>query len=296
MASSRPRILIVGAGPAGIAAGIQLQRYGLEPVILEKEKIGGLLRNANWVENYPGFPNGVAGSKLITLMEKQVKRIGVQVEREEVVQLDWDGENFVAETQNAKREVEVVIVASGTESRKVPEVISAAARARVFTEVWPLLKIEGRHIVIVGAGDAAFDYALNLSKKRNSVTILNRGDSVKCLGLLWERASLEPAITYRAGVAVSHVDADETAARLKVRCEAGGSSEEVTADYVIFAIGRDPQLDFLSENLKRCEKDLIETGRLYFVGDVQNGLLRQTAIAVGDGLRAAMQIHAKLEK
>jgi len=283
---------------------MQLQRYGLELVLLEKEKIGGLLRNANWVENYPGFPNGVVGPKLIGLMEKQLKRIGVQVRHEEVRELDWDREKFLIETYDGKYAADVVIVATGTKSRDAPNVISDHARGKVFTEVWPLLKEQEKHIVIVGAGDAAFDYALNLSKKRNSVTILNRGESVQCLGLLWERASLEPAISYRAGVALRWIDVDKTADRLRlalsavegVECEADGLPEEVIADFVIFAIGRDPQLDFLSENLKRCEKELVETGKLYFVGDVHNGLLRQTAIAVGEGLRAAMQIHSKLEK
>jgi thioredoxin reductase (NADPH) len=94
-------IIIIGGGPAGITAAIQLQRYGCEPLLLEKRELGGLLWNANLVENYPGFPNGVRGEKLIGLMQKQAERLGVQVKREEVLKVKMKGWEFLVETENA---------------------------------------------------------------------------------------------------------------------------------------------------------------------------------------------------
>lgn len=289
-------ILILGGGPAGIASAIQLKRYGLEPLLLEKRELGGLLWNANLVENYPGFPSGVEGGKLIQLMKKQVERIGVTVANEEAVNVDWEGDCFKVTTQNAMHRPNFLVVASGTKSRPLPDVISLEARNKVFTEVWPLLKVEGKRIVIIGAGDAAFDYALNLSKKRNIVTILNRGETVKCLGLLFERAVREPQIRYRARIAVRWITVNETATSLKVECEARNGRDTIPlhADYILFAIGRVPNLDFLSEEVCRREKELVESGRLYFVGDVKNDVYRQVAIAAGDGLRAAMQIYSRI--
>lgn len=289
-------VVVIGAGPAGIAAAIQLKRYGLEPLLLEKERVGGLLWNANQVENYPGFPGGVTGPKLIALMEKQMNRIGVEVTREEVVSVDLQDDVLIVETKKSKYAASAVVVATGTKANPIPEVVAENARDRVFGEVWPLLEARGKRILIVGAGDAAFDYALNLSKKRNSVTILNRGEDVKCLGLLFERAAQEPLIEYRARTAVRRVEADLAAGRLKVECDADGTVESLAADYVLFAIGREPNLGFLSESVRRRERELAEAGRLFFVGDVINGLFRQTAIAAGDGLRAAMQIWHNLEK
>ena len=192
-------IIIIGGGPGGITAAIQLKRSRLEPLLLERRELGGLLWNANLVENYPGFPNGVTGEKLIRLMRKQIERIGVNVAHEEVVKVDWEGERFKITTKHATRTTDFLIIASGTKSKPLPDVISPEARDRVFTEVWPLLKEEGKRIVVIGAGDAAFDYALNLSKKRNIVTILNRGETVKCLGLLFERASWKRASAIERG-------------------------------------------------------------------------------------------------
>jgi thioredoxin reductase len=116
------------------------------------------------------------------------------------------------------------------------------------------------------------------------------------LGLLFERAAQEANIRYRAGVAVRQITADETATSLKVECEAKGERDTIPlhADYALFAIGRVPNLDFLSEEVRRREKELVESGRLYFVGDVKNDVYRQVAIAAGDGLRAAMQIYSRI--
>ena len=288
--------IIIGGGPAGISAALQLKRYGLEPILLERREVGGLLWNANLVENYLGFPNGVRGEKLIGLMKAQIKRIGVHVKREEVLSVDWQSGQFTVTTNLSKHTAEYLIIASGTKSKALPKVIRPQALAFTFTEVWPLREKTEKQVVIVGAGDAAFDYALNLSKRRNFVTILNRGDSVQCLELLFDRAMREPLITYQSGVAVREVRLREDATRLEVRCEARGGEEILESDYILFAIGRDPNMDFLSEQVRQREQELVKSGRLYFVGDVKNELFRQAAIAAGDGLRAAMQIYSRISK
>ncbi len=283
-------VVIIGAGPAGLTAAIQLRRYGIPFVLLEKERVGGLLWNANLVENYPGFPAGVSGPKLAQLIEKQARRIGVPFVKECVLRVAISGNKKNTYTINAnknKHTTNHIIIASGTKPRPAPIPIPAECIGRVYSDVWPLLRESGKQVVIVGAGDAAFDYALNLTKNRNSVTILNRGRDVKCLGLLWERARANPAVAYRAECPVSGVEAGGTAGRLRVRCEAGESLE---ADALLFAIGRVPQVDFLSAELLAQAHP-----GLHFVGDVKNGLYRQAAIAAGDGLRAAMEIYFGME-
>ncbi|MBV6396272.1 MAG: Thioredoxin reductase [Anaerolineales bacterium] len=288
------RVIIIGGGPAGISAAIQLQRCGLRPLLLERRELGGLLWNANLVENYPGFPNGVRGEKLIGLMKKQVERLGAEVKREEARQVTWSEDDFCVETDCARRGAQYLIVAAGTLSRALPDVIAPETKGRVFTEVWPLANVTERKIVIVGAGDAAFDYALNLAQRGNFVTILNRGENVKCLELLFERAAQEERIEYRAGVAVHAITADKRAGRLEVRCEALAQGKfSLHAEYALFAIGRVPNLDFLSDEIRGRAQELVESGRLYFVGDVKNDSFRQAAIAAGDGLRAAMAISVR---
>jgi len=281
-------VVIIGAGPAGMTAAIQLKRYGIPFTLLEKERVGGLLWNANLVENYPGFPAGVTGPKLIQLIEKQMVRIGIEVVYENVLRVSNNTQKniFHIKTQNNNYTTPNLIIASGTLPVSIPLNIPRKCKNRVFSDIWPLLGIQDRKVVIIGGGDAAFDYALNLVKKRNFVTILNRGGEVKCLGLLWERAKAETAIEYRAETPVSAVEVDDNGDRLRVWTEAG---ESIEADYLLFAIGRVPQTDFLSAELINQK-----VKGLYFVGDVQNGFYRQAAIAAGDGLRAAMEIYYKI--
>jgi thioredoxin reductase len=287
------KVVIIGAGPAGMTAAIQLKRYASPFVLLEKERVGGLLWNANLVENYPGFPGGVSGPKLIGLMEKQMERIGVEVTFDSVSSLSYEDDRFLVETSHASYCPRYVVVASGTQPKPFPISIPKDAQSKVFSDVFHLLDTREKHVAIVGAGDAAFDYALNLVKRGNFVTILNRGAEVKCLGLLWDRVMAEPAIEYRAETPVRKVELDEKASRLEVGLDA---DESLEADYLLFAIGRIPQMDFISASVREQESVLKAEGRLYFAGDVQNGLLRQTAISAGDGLRAAMQIYHSLEE
>jgi thioredoxin reductase len=276
-------VIIIGAGPAGATAAIQLKRYGIPFVLLEKERVGGLLWNANLVENYPGFPAGVSGPRLVRLIEKQMERLGVNVTFDSVTQIRYNKTGFYIKTLQTEYHPRFVIVASGTKPIPFPLPVPECARSKVFCDVYQLLAESNKQIVIIGAGDAAFDYGLNLTKNRNSVTILNRGKYVKCLGLLWERALAEPGVEYRAETAVCKVELDETDGRLRVQTEAGGF---LVADYLLFATGRIPQVSFLSDELINNNLESI-----YFAGDVKNGLYRQAAIAAGDGLRAAMEIH-----
>ena len=171
------------------------------------------------------------------LFEKQLERTGVKVLFDEVKTLDLVHETLIVEMGLTSCRPRVVVVASGTRPRPFPLEIPANIQNRVFSTVAPILNVRRRHIVIVGAGDAAFDYAINLSR-RNTVTILNRNEETGCLSLLWDRARACAAISYRDRIGIRHIAASETNDGLIVRCESGGAESTLAADYVIFAIGR----------------------------------------------------------
>jgi len=112
--------VIIGAGPAGIAAAIYLKRAGVDPVLFEKnENSGGLLQNADWVENYPGFPDGISGMNLINLFRKQLERMNIKVINQEVTDIQYDEKNhFVVSTNKTRMECRSVIAATGTYPQK----------------------------------------------------------------------------------------------------------------------------------------------------------------------------------
>ena len=289
------QVIIVGAGPAGLATAIQLKRYRIQPLLFERAQAGGLLWNANLVENYPGFPLGISGPDLVSLFVRQAQHLRIDVTYEEVIELAYDQEMFQVRSAQKKYTSRLVVIATGTKPLRFADLsIPMDIAERVFYEVKDLLQAESKHIVIVGSGDAAFDYALNLCKK-NQVIILNRSEKPKCLPLLWERVQKVSKITYRKLTEVCSLKKDAMDGIL-VDCQSPAGELQFHADYIVGAVGREAQLGCLSEAFRSQARALEEQGILYMIGDVKNGIFRQTSIAVGEGVLAAMKIYRHLKE
>lgn len=290
-------VAIVGAGPAGVAAAVQLKRCGLEATLYERGRIGGLLWNANLLENYPGFPAGIAGPELAARLEEHLGRHGVAVRFDEVTAASSDGDAFRLECAGSSERYRVLAVASGTRPREFPPPPAAPpddSSGRILYDVYPVAGVSGKRVVVVGAGDAAFDYALNLGR-RNDVLILGRSAGPRCIPILEERAAAAPRIEYRPNADVLRVDVDGGPG-VSVAYAGPDGPASLEADYVLLAIGREPEVGFLPESLMEDAERLEAGGRLYFVGDVRNGELRQAAIAAGDGVRAALEIYKRMKE
>jgi thioredoxin reductase len=292
---SRFSVAIIGAGPAGLAAAIQLRRYGIDLLLLEADAVGGLLRNANLVENYPGFPGGIPGMRLVSLFAEQLQQVGVAVTYARVTALDERGSYFHLETSAQVYQARLLVIATGSQAVTFQDfTIPDAARPRVLYEILPVIGVVDKRFTIVGAGDLAFDYALNLGKN-NDITILNRGTDTRCLPLLKERVAVNPRIAYRENTCIEQICVTSDGG-LSLACRSPEGRVSIACDYLLGAIGRMPQLDFLSEEFLQRAAEWQQQGRLYFIGDVKNQHYRQASIAIGDGVMAAMQIHRRIEQ
>ncbi len=288
-------VVIVGAGPSGIAAAIQLKRYGIKVVVLEKDRIGGLLRNANMVENYPGFPKGISGDELTNLLQKHADTVGVKVQYREVKNLDFINNRFIIKTDNKNITAKIVVIASGTKPKQFqhPD-INATIAKKIFYNVYSLIDVSKKNIAIIGGGDAAFDYGLNLARHGNKIIILNRGRNIKCLPLLWKRVEESKIITYLENTRIQSIRYKNST--MILTCHNSKNNYEINTDYLLIAIGREPCLDFMSENLTSNIEYLRRECMLFLIGDVKNTIYRQTAISVGDGVMAAMKIYQHLRE
>ncbi|MFH1311864.1 MAG: NAD(P)/FAD-dependent oxidoreductase [Candidatus Eisenbacteria bacterium] len=288
-------VVIVGCGPAGMAAAIQLKRAGLEPVVFEKGKVGGLLVNAHLVENYPGFPEGISGVDLVALMRRHLTVLGIEVVFEKVTMVDVEHDRFLVRAGGSDTRSMSLIIASGTRPNMLASVpIPRGLSDRVTYEIDPIRSVRGKAIAIVGAGDAAFDYALSLGK-HNDVTILSRGYEPRCLPLLSERAAMSPRISFVPETEVTAIEGAD-GPRLALGCRNPGGALEIVADHLVIAIGRYPDLGFMSQQSAGTGAIRQGEGFLHLIGDVSHGSMRQTAIAVGDGMVAAMVIAGKLRE
>ncbi|UCF10843.1 MAG: NAD(P)/FAD-dependent oxidoreductase, partial [Candidatus Bipolaricaulota bacterium] len=280
---------VVGGGPAGVAAAVQLRRHGLEVLLFEADAIGGLTRNAHSMENLPGFPDGITGPQFARRLAEHLTSAGVDPVHEEVASIAYDG-GFELCTERARHRIGRLVIATGTEPIPLddPE-IGPAVASRVLYEVHRIARIEGSRVAIIGAGDAAFDYALTLSA-RNEVTILNRSKRRRCLPLLWERCRATRSITYLENTRVTRIEEGERG--LSVGTTGRSGEQHLDVDYLIAAIGRRPRMPALDPRLEGRVGPLKEAGILFLAGDVRGGRTRQASIAFADGVRAAMEIAA----
>jgi thioredoxin reductase (NADPH) len=274
-----------------MATALQLQRSGVDFMIFEKNQAGGLLWNAQLIENYPGFPRGISGPALAEIFREQLEQWKIPISAARVKNLDYRNDALFITTEHSRIKSEVVVIASGTNADVLPAPsIPHEVLDRVFTEAFPLREQSGKHIAIVGAGDAAFDYGLNLACK-NRVTILCRGNKPNCLPLLERRVKNSSRITLRRKARLAAIEKNKKGLALSLKEERWSQAQTITADILLVAIGRSPSLDFMGPTVIKRQQKLGQEGRLYFVGDVSNRHYRQAGICVGDGIKAAMRIY-----
>ncbi|WP_297089977.1 NAD(P)/FAD-dependent oxidoreductase [Thermococcus sp.] len=259
---------IIGAGIGGIATAVQLARYGIESVIFERDRIGGLIRNAYSVENTMFFPDGINGEKVVEILEEYVRKYGLRIVYEEVRAVKKNGGLFEVETARRTYRFKYLVVATGTRPRKLP----------FDGIIYHVAKVPRRHykrVLIIGGGDVAFDYALTMSELSDEVIVLMRSEP-KALPYLQELVKKRPNVRTLMGQ-IREIRPINGKQKLLAKTSVGDFEVEL----VLGAIGRVPNVELVSG---------IEDDNLFLVGDVKNGIYRQTALAIADGIKTAMVI------
>ncbi|MCX6163891.1 MAG: NAD(P)/FAD-dependent oxidoreductase, partial [Ignavibacteriae bacterium] len=197
-------VIIIGAGPAGISTAIQLKRYGINFLLLEKDSIGGLLKNASLVENFPGFPKGISGLKLIDLFKKHLSELGIRVKKENVVDVDYKERFYLVKTDKNNFISKNLIIASGTKPKRYE--VQGTSTVRIYYDVYELFNVKNKEIAIIGGGDAGFDYAVSLSNKNNNISILHRRGKPVCIPALLNKVLLKKNISYFCNLKIKSIN------------------------------------------------------------------------------------------
>jgi thioredoxin reductase (NADPH) len=274
-------VAVIGAGPAGIAAAIQLSRSGHDVIVYEKVRVGGALWNAGWVGNYPGFPGGITGKRLAGMMERQLFEYVESVVRCDVRKVEKQGSGFIVEGDD----FEGVILCTGTEPKKAgfpgeDELASAGLLRYGIAEMEDGDTV--KEACVIGGGEASMDMAVSLCRAGTKVTLLHRSDPTGIDSLL-ETATAEEGIAWiRDGVIKARTNGEKAVIELRNR--------ELTFDLVLLAVGRKT----VTPKLVGFTAETPPAGFLV-AGDAARGRLGQTAMAVGDGVEMAMELDSYLE-
>jgi len=291
-------VVIIGGGPAGLAAGIYTSRARLSSLLIEKMGAGGRIIDAGLVENYPGFSQGVSGLELAEAMQQQAAKFGLETLLAEVTGLELKGEHKIVKTSEGDITAKAVIIASGSDRAKlgVPGEEEFTGRGVAYCAICDAYFYRDLPVAVVGGGNAAINEALELSKFAAKVTVIHRRQELRATRILQERAFAEPKIEFLWNTVAEAIEGEEVVKRLRLRNVLTGEKSTLDISGIFVAVGFRPNTDYLKGILSldangaiiTNEKMETEVPGIFAAGDIRASSIRQVIAAAGDGAVAAI--------
>jgi thioredoxin reductase (NADPH) len=298
-------VLIVGAGPAGLTAGLYASRARVRACCLERLSPGGQAALAARVENYPGVGEPVSGLELCRRMEKQARAFGLEIISEEARCVTISGNDITVAGTGGSVRSSALIVASGARSTPlgVPGEKELMGRGVSYCATCDGPLFKDQEVAVVGGGDAALDEALFLTRFCKKVHVIHRRDEFRAIKLLVERASGNERIEMVKYSVVEKIIGTEGVEAIEVRDLRTNRVYGIPVAGVFLYVGLSPNTQFLPDTVKIDERGYVITDEdmrtsvegIFAAGDVRNKSLRQISTAVGDGATAAMSAVRYLE-
>ena len=296
------KVLILGSGPAGLSAALYAARAELAPVVLTGMELGGQVSLTYTVENYPGFPDGISGTQLVELFQKQAERFGARVEFDTAVEADLSKRPFRIRTYNGEYLADTLIITTGATPLhlNVPGETELTGRGVSYCATCDGWFFKDKDVIVVGGGDSALEEGIFLTRFANSVTIVHRRDTLRAGAILQTRAMENPKIKFIWNTVVSEIQGEEAVKTVRLKDTVTGEESELTTDGVFIFIGHEPNTQLFKDQLDFDERGYLKVNSLhetniagvYAAGEAADPVFRQVVTSAGMGAAAAMQaIH-----
>jgi thioredoxin reductase (NADPH) len=296
------RVIVVGSGPAGCTAAIYLSRANLAPLVLEGLQPGGQLTITTDVENYPGFPEGILGPKLMDLMRQQAERFGAVFKMEQVEKVDLRTHPFTVTTDSREYECDALIIAAGASAMQLglPSEKALQGFGVSYCATCDGFFFKGKEIVVVGGGDSAMEEATFLTKFASKVTVIHRREELRASKIMQERALSNPKIKFVFDSTVEEVIGTKEGGvtSLKIRNLKTNAGSEMKAQGLFVAIGHTPNTKVYEGQIELDERGYIvlphhnstetKIHGVFACGDAVDHVYRQAVTAAGTGCMAAL--------
>lgn len=292
------QLIILGGGPAGLAAGIYSARNKLDSLLIEKAMIGGLAVYADLIENYPGFPDGIGGLELGELMLRQAEKFGLKTLTAEVTGLDLADSRKTVRTRESDLTARALIIALGSEriNLDVPGEKEFVGRGVSYCATCDAAFFQEKEVAVVGGGNSAISEALHLAKFAAKVNIIHRRNQLRATPLFADKAKSDPRINFIWNTTVDAIEGNDNVEKLRLVDVLTGQKSTLPVSGVFVSIGQRPNTDLvkgkvpLDANGYIITNEKMETGLpgVLAAGDIRSNSIRQTISAAGDGATAAI--------
>lgn len=306
MSEMKYDIVIVGGGPAALAAAVYAGRAQLRTIVLERAGFGGQVALTHAIDNYPGFPQGIAGPELTELMKAQAERFGVETVIDEVTQIELDGDAKVVRTREATYRAEAVILAMGADPRKlgVPGEAELRGRGVSYCGTCDAPFFRNKKVVAVGGGDTALKEALFIARFAREVVLVHRRCEFRAERIYQEEVRRDPKMNLVLNSVVTRILGANKVEGVETQNVNRGDARRIDCDGVFIFVGTEPNTKFLTGlfpaeagRLLPTDKDMMTSvPGVFAVGDVRQDSYRQVATAVGEGATAAIAAEHWLSK
>lgn len=300
-------LIIIGAGPSALAAAVYTSREDIETTLIEKGVIGGLAAITDWVDNYPGFADGIEGLKLAEQLQAQAERFGAKIEFGEVTAIRDEGGYKVVMVDGKEIKARAVLIATGSDYKKIgaPGEAEYYGRGVHYCATCDGAFYRDKKLVVIGGGNSAVQEALFLTRFTTHIDLLVRS-TVKASEVLQhdlEKAVKDGKITVHLQTSTDKI-VGEDGKVTKVIGTKDGQKTDFPTDGVFVFVGLLPNTQFLQNSaVELDEQGFIKTDQhlqtsvpgVFCSGDVRSGATMQIASAVGEGATAALNIREYLE-
>lgn len=301
----KERVVIIGSGPAGLAAAIYVGRAQLNPLVITGTQLGGQISLTHEVENYPGFYNAEGaptGPELVEVLQKQAEHFGTRFAYEEVAEVDFrHGPPYTVKTHSNTYQADAVLVTAGASPKHldVPGETEYVGRGVSYCGTCDGFFFRGKEVVVVGGGDSAMEESIFLTKFATKVTIVHRRDAFRAGPVLQKRVFANEKINVIWDSVVETIEGNGVVNCVRLQNLKTGEKWEMPTDGVFIFVGHYPNSKFLEGQLTMDEHGYVITDELmrtsatgiYAAGEIQDPHYRQIATSVGQGVAAAMQLE-----
>jgi thioredoxin reductase (NADPH) len=298
-------VIIIGGGPAGLTAGIYSSRNKRSTLLIEKGLIGGNINEAEKVDNYPGFPAGISGMELTSLMHQQALLYGTEVINDDVTGIKAEDKVKTVQTYQGDFSSKALIIAGGSERQKLnaPGEKEYTGKGVSYCATCDAPFFRDKKVAIVGGGNAALYEALHIAKFASTVNVIHRRDQLRATPVVQDKAFAEPKIEFIWNTVVKEVMGDTFVRKLKLADVNTGKESFLELDGVFVAIGLIPNTSYLKGIIDMDEKGSVivnskmETSvpGIFAAGDIRVNSIRQVIAAAGDGAVAAVSASNFIE-